>query len=731
MLPNPVRLLLPATLLSACVLAQDDRVRHAVQDPATHAFAPGDVLVAPIAGEDPAVRAVLERHGLAVAERDRVSGVLRVRVPAGTEQRWARELGALREIAWAETNGLGEGGVTPNDTHYGRQWHLHNTGQTSGRPGADVRAESAWDVTTGSAAVVIAVLDTGIDTDHPEFLGRIDPDGYDFVNEDADPEADHPHGSEVTGCLCANADNGFGVAGMDWRCRVLPIKVLDRQNRGTVMDLAQGLNYAATQPDVLAVSMSLINYPPGPTLSAALQTARNAGKILLACAGNGGIGNADVSWPGASPLTISVGATDHSDARAAFSGTGAALDFVAPGENVVTVRHGSSLDEWSIVSGCSFATPVAAGIVGLCLARAAEVAVTPLDQEMVYAILRSGAVDQVGPASEDPPGRDDAYGHGRLDARRCLDAVSALQRCDVGNVGAGLGGPFDVLRINGLAVQNASRSVQVSVTMPFQLGIDAPPSNPQPSPVPPFFMLAVQFAAATAGQPVQLPLGIGELCFDPWNPTVLTVAGTAPWSATLPALGGPVTLGCQAAIVDTPQGHIAVTNAVDADVRFLPAPSISEVLPNAPPPATGVTVLGANFAAGLTLTIDGVAVPVLSTTPSQLQFTAPAVIGCDATLQVTNPDRQFATHPINASPAIQHLVPTGGTPAAGGTRLLILGSGFASGSTVTIGGNPMPILFLSETAIDGFLPPGMPGPAAVVVTTPRGCTALSSLTYTP
>lgn len=385
-------------------------------------FVPGEILVCPNAAAHATptepYATFLVANDLRVLEVDAVSGVLRIAVPVGRENDFCARFAARDDVAYAELNGTGRGGSVPNDTHFGDQWHLSNPLVI----GADVSAPGAWDITTGSATIVVALLDTGIDTNHPEFAGRIDPNGMDFVNTDADPEADHPHGSWVAGCLAANANNSFGVSGVDWQCRILPVKVLDASNSGTTMDLAQGLNYVATQADVRVVSLSLVDFPRGFTINNALQNVRNAGKIVLACAGNGGLGNADVSYPGASPLTISVGATTFLDQRASFSATGSALDFVAPGEDIVTVRHGSSSNNTQTVDGCSFATPIVTGVVSLLLARAEVLGVT-LDQAAVYALLVAGADDQVGPANEDSPGRDDFYGHGRVNALASLLAL--------------------------------------------------------------------------------------------------------------------------------------------------------------------------------------------------------------------------------------------------------------------------------------------------------------------
>ena len=161
-----------------------------------------------------------------------------------------------------------------------------------------------------------------------EFVPLVHP-RMDLVTFDA--AADLAHGTHVAGLLAANANNAFAVSGVDRQCMILPVKILDSSNLGTTANLINGLGYATTQ-GVDVISMSLINYPCSGGLNTALRDAKLAGAILVACAGNGGIGDADVSCPGASTHTISIGASDADDWRASYSGTGSALEFMTPGE---------------------------------------------------------------------------------------------------------------------------------------------------------------------------------------------------------------------------------------------------------------------------------------------------------------------------------------------------------------------------------------------------------------
>jgi thermitase len=354
-------------------------------------------------------------YGLTMVEYVPGIDVYRMRLPAGMSPGDMVTNCILdARCEYAEPNYVGQGGdVAPNDPFFPSQWHLDNVGQTSGQFDADIDAVEGWQRASGSSAVVVAILDSGIDFAHPEFQGRIVA-GYDFVNEDDDPQADHPHGVFVAGILAANADNDFGVAGVDRFASLMPIKVLNAQNLGTTLDLAQGLVFAA---GTHVINMSLINYPLSATLLAALQYARDAGSVLVACAGNGGIGDADLSGPGASPLTISVGATDHNDARASFSGTGMALDVVAPGVSVTTVSSGLS-NARAVFSGCSAATPIASGIASILLS------VNPqLTHDDVQKVLEETADDLIG--SEGGPGGDEFFGHGRVNLNAALESLES------------------------------------------------------------------------------------------------------------------------------------------------------------------------------------------------------------------------------------------------------------------------------------------------------------------
>ncbi len=325
-------------------------------------------------------------------------------------------LGEAHGVVFAEEDVVGRAAqVPPNDTHYPDQWDRENTGQL-GTPDADVDAEGGWALATGSPSVVIAVLDSGIDSAHPEFAGRIVA-GFDFVNNDSDPEDDESHGTYVAGIALANANNAFQVAGIDWAAALMPVKVLDDAGFGTTTDLVDGITWA-TDNGADVINMSLINYPCSGSLANALQYALDGGAIPVASAGNDGIGDADVSGPGCIAQSISVGATTADDHRASFSATGSELDITAPGQGVRTVRYRIYTDGFSNFSGTSAAAPIVSGIAGLM--RALRPAITPGE---VRDLLEQTAEDRVGPPAEDMPGRDDFFGWGRVNMKDALAGV--------------------------------------------------------------------------------------------------------------------------------------------------------------------------------------------------------------------------------------------------------------------------------------------------------------------
>jgi hypothetical protein len=332
-------------------------------------------------------------------------------------------------VEYAHPNYIGRmGQVVPNDTFFASdQWNLDNTGQTGGTPDADIDAAEAWRMALGRRETLIGVIDGGIDGDHREFRGRVARHGRDMMDDDWDPESPGPHATQVSGVIGAIANNRFSIAGVNWRARLMPVRVVG-PGGGTTLDLVDGIRFAANQGADLT-NMSVVNSPD-----------------TQGCNGNSGL--PDLNYPSAYPEVIAVGWTDHDDDRASGSNFTPTLDIVAPGASVPSVMWDSDVDGRSLVSGCSFATPHATGVSSVLLALDPT-----LTRAQVREILRSTAEDEVGRPSEDIPGRDDYHGWGRINMQAAIESLGLVSR--------------DVIRVDDIVQEHVSRrrlEIRVAVT---------------------------------------------------------------------------------------------------------------------------------------------------------------------------------------------------------------------------------------------------------------------------
>ncbi|MBO9323842.1 MAG: peptidase S8 [Roseiflexus sp.] len=213
--------------------------------------------------------------------------------------------------------------------------------------------------------MLIAVVDTGVDYNHPDLRGgrvRTDID-RDFANNDEDAMDDHGHGTFVAGIAAASANNEQGIAGVCPGCQVLPIKVLTKDGRGSADVVARGIQYAA-QAGARIISMSLgapSHCGCSQTIARAINYAFDRGSLLIAASGNDR-DKQRISYPASSPRVMSVGASDHNDQEAPFSNRNSYLDIVAPGKDIYSLKSGGG---YVTESGTSAATPFVSGVAGL------------------------------------------------------------------------------------------------------------------------------------------------------------------------------------------------------------------------------------------------------------------------------------------------------------------------------------------------------------------------------
>jgi subtilisin family serine protease len=347
-------------------------------------------------------------------------------------------------VRYAEPNFLVHADATPNDPAFTNLWGLNNTGQAingfPGTPDADIDAAEAWNVTTGSAGVTVAVIDTGVDWSHPDLSGQIwinpgencggcrtdgidndhngyvdDWRGWDFVGDDNNPMDDHGHGTHVAGTIGAAGNNGVGVAGVNWNVRLMPIKFLNAQGSGSTADAIGAVLYAAQNgADVMNNSWAGGDYSQA--LGDAITVADQHNSLFVAAAGNDGSDNdAEPTYPASYdlPNVVAVAATDNSDDLAYFSNVGRqSVDLGAPGVDIYSTWPGSG---YQFLSGTSMATPQVAGAAAL--AKAAFPSATAVG-------LKALLLDSVDPS---PALADETTTGGRLNVATAVACNSSPQ----------------------------------------------------------------------------------------------------------------------------------------------------------------------------------------------------------------------------------------------------------------------------------------------------------------
>jgi subtilisin family serine protease len=372
------------------------------------------------------------RQGLAVTAGDTPhAAAYKIRYSADTpvEEAVAR-LADLNEVRVAEPNRYREASVIPNDPDYPQQWGL-----------AKINCPDAWDRTTGSSGVTVAVVDSGIDLNHPQLAplllqGRdlvdlgpnpVAPPGWvfegDFAGVDSDPQDEVGHGTHVAGTIACVSNDGIGVAGVTWQCRLLPVRALARMRNlatgrvsgaGSSADIAAAITWA-TDNGARIINMSLGGDVDTAVERTAVAYAISHGVVVVAAMGNDGTANP--GFPAAYPDVVSVGAVDATDRRAAFSQTGPHIDVVAPGVNVLSTYWD---DTYASLQGTSMATPHVSGVAALILSCNPNL---PADQ--VRQIIR----DTARPLRDNPadPVPNDQFGSGLVDAKAALDRACPPQ----------------------------------------------------------------------------------------------------------------------------------------------------------------------------------------------------------------------------------------------------------------------------------------------------------------
>jgi subtilisin family serine protease len=343
--------------------------------------------------------------------------------------------------------------VTPNDTYFPSQWHLNNIGQSGGMPDSDIDAPEGWEISTGSSDIVIAIIDEGVDLQHEDLANKL-VGGWDFVDfppgdNDPSPWGNDAHGTACAGLAAATTNNGTGVAGVTWGCKIMPIRIASNEFGWywtTEEWAANGIQWAADNgADVLSNSWG--GGPDSDTIHNAIINAKNNGRNGKGCVIVFASGNYSepVFYPAKYPEVIAVGATDEYDTIWYYSNFGSELDVVAPSGlaglqgNIWTTditgnagynnRNPNILNYTDKMGGTSAAAPQVAGLAALILSLNPD-----FTSDEVQSIIESTADDK------GEPGRDDYYGWGRINVYSALLEASKneqiLSKTD--NIGEGV-----------------------------------------------------------------------------------------------------------------------------------------------------------------------------------------------------------------------------------------------------------------------------------------------------
>ena len=345
----------------------------------------------------------------------------------------------------------------PSDTLYNKQWHYEA-----------MNLPEAWDITTGtpeSGDVIVAVIDSGIYSSHPDLINKL-VDGYDFISDpenasdndsgDSDPNSDiddNPedpgddisssswHGTHVAGTIAAETNNNYGVAGVSWGAKIMPLRVLGKFN-GTTYDIMQAVRFAAGLPndsgtlpakpaDIINLSLGSYEYVQAEEML--YSQVRDLGIIVVAAAGNDT--SSAYHYPASYPSVISVSAIDFNSEPTVYSNYGSKIDIAAPGGDTfvdanqdgeidgvlstsVTNNNGLPNSDFEFLNGTSMASPHVAGMFALMKAVYPD-----LNASSALRLLKAGKLtDDLG-----IPGRDDSYGYGSANALKAVQAAISLK----------------------------------------------------------------------------------------------------------------------------------------------------------------------------------------------------------------------------------------------------------------------------------------------------------------
>lgn len=311
-------------------------------------------------------------------------------------------------VEYAEPNYRAKAAFMPNDSMISSQWAVPK-----------MQLPQAWDFNEASSDIKIAILDTGVDLDHPDLANSLIA-GKDFSDYDNQPDDENGHGTHVAGIAAAISNNGKGIAGVAGGAKIMPVRVLDWMGYGGSYDIISGIMWAADNgANIINLSLGMDEYSK--SIEDAINYAYSKGVVIVAATGNDSKG---VSYPAALNHVIGVAATDENDNVADFSNFGPEVDVAAPGVNILSTTPNTKVDpdlalNYDLMTGTSMASPQVAGLVALILSQ--NPSLTP---DEVETILKERS-DDLG-----SPGFDNYYGYGRINALKALTSEDKYENND-------------------------------------------------------------------------------------------------------------------------------------------------------------------------------------------------------------------------------------------------------------------------------------------------------------
>jgi subtilisin family serine protease len=386
------------------------------EDPALAALptVPNELLVQTFPGADPdGLAALYDRAGVQVAQTIPEIELTVLRAEPEELESAARQLASSGLLENLQRNYVYEASLVPDDPQYGLQVHLPQIG-----------APEAWEQTIGSEDMLIALVDTGVQADHPDLADRI-AGGWNVYDDNSDFGDAMGHGTAVAGVIAAVADNELGVAGVTWNNPILAIRAADKEGTSTSRHLAAGILYAVGQ-GARIINISFAPLQSNSIVKSAAVNAANRGSLVVMSAGNSGRTYPAIGYD----QSLFVGAITATDQLASFSDEGPFVDLVAPGS---AIRSTALNGGYRLSSGTSFSAPIVTGVAALAWS------VNPdLSPSLIRGILASTAKD-LG-----IQGEDDSYGHGAVQASEAIEAaIEAVAQKDVTPPAIGVIRPTD------------------------------------------------------------------------------------------------------------------------------------------------------------------------------------------------------------------------------------------------------------------------------------------------